>query len=314
MKERSKIDLGITALDEMFMTDAERAQIRKPVVEEIPIKDLHPFRNHPFLVKADEEMERLKQSIAQSGVLVPALARPDRLPGTYELISGHRRMAACKELGLATMPVIIQDLTDEEAIVTMVDANLQREHILPSEKAFAYKMKMEALSRQGARTDLTSSQVATKSDTAAEIGRSAGDSRDQVYRYIRLTNLIPELLKLVDEGKIALTPAVELSYLKQDEQRALLEMMTYESATPSLSQAQRLHRMSQEGRASEENILAVLTEVKSNQKEMIRVPVDDLRKYFRPGTSIKQMSETVVKAVEYYSRHLERQRMDRDAR
>ena len=223
-------------------------------------------------------------------------------------------MAACRELGLKTLPVIIQDLTDEEAIVTMVDANLQREHILPSEKAFAYKMKMEALSRQGARTDLTSSQVATKSDTAAEIGRTGGDSRDQVYRYIRLTNLIPELLKMVDESKIALTPAVELSYLKQDEQRALLEMMEYEGATPSLSQAQRLRRMSQEARVSEEDILAVLTEIKSNQKEMIRVPVDDVRKFFRPGTSIKQMSETVVKAVEFYARHLERQRANRDAR
>ena len=313
MKGTQLIDLGLTAYDEMFMTDEERAAARKPVVDEIPITELHPFRNHPFRVRMDEEMERLKQSIARSGVLVPALARK-RKEGGYELISGHRRMAACRELGLETMPVIIQNLSDEEAIVTMVDANLQREHILPSEKAFAYKMKMDALSHQGARTDLSSSQVATKSDTAAEIGRAGGDSRDQVYRYIRLTNLIPELLKLVDESKIALTPAVELSYLKQDEQRALLEMMEYEGATPSLSQAQRLRRMSQEARVSEEDILAVLTEIKSNQKEMIRVPVDDVRKFFRPGTSIKQMSEIIVKAVEFYARHLERQRANRDAR
>lgn len=313
MKGTQLIDLGLTAYDEMFMTDEERAAARKPVVDEIPITELHPFRNHPFRVRMDEEMERLKQSIARSGVLVPALARK-RKEGGYELISGHRRMAACRELGLETMPVIIQNLSDEEAIVTMVDANLQREHILPSEKAFAYKMKMEALSRQGTRTDLTSSQLATKSDTAAEIGRASGDSRDQVYRYIRLTNLIPELLKLIDENKIALTPAVELSYLTSDEQRALLEMMEYEGATPSLSQAQRLHRMSQEARVSEEDILAVLTEVKSNQKEMIRVPVDDVRKFFRPDTSIKQMSEMIVKAVEFYTRHLERKRADRDER
>ena len=313
MKGTKLIDLGLTAYDEMFMTDEQRAGLRKPIVDEIPIKELHPFRDHPFQVRMDEEMERLKQSIAQSGVLVPALARK-RSEGGYELVSGHRRMAACRELGLTTMPVIVQDLSDEEAIVTMVDANLQREHILPSEKAFAYKLKMDALSRQGTRTDLTSSQLATKSDTAAEIGRATGDSRDQVYRYIRLTNLVPELLKMVDESKIALTPAVELSYMTSDEQRALLEMMEYEGATPSLSQAQRLHRLSLEGRASEENILAVLTEVKSNQKEMIRVPVESVRKYFRTDTSIKQMSETIVKAVEFYSRHLERQRANRDAR
>ncbi len=313
MKGTKLIDLGLTAYDEMFMTDVQRAGLRKPIVDEIPIKELHPFRDHPFQVRMDEEMERLKQSIAQSGVLVPALARK-RSEGGYELVSGHRRMAACRELGLTTMPVIVQDLSDEEAIVTMVDANLQREHILPSEKAFAYKLKMDALNRQGTRTDLTSSQVATKSDTAAEIGRATGDSRDQVYRYIRLTNLVPELLKMVDESKIALTPAVELSYMTSGEQRALLEMMEYEGATPSLSQAQRLHRLSLDGRASEENILAVLTEVKSNQKEMIRVPVESVRKYFRTDTSIKQMSETIVKAVEFYSRHLQRQRADRDAR
>ena len=313
MKGTNLIDLGLTAYDEMFMTDGQRAAARKPIVDEIPITELHPFRDHPFQVRMDEEMERLKQSIVQSGVLVPALARKRR-EGGYELISGHRRMAACRELGLTTMPVIVQNLSDEEAIVTMVDANLQREHILPSEKAFAYKMKMDALSHQGTRTDLTSSQVATKSDTAAEIGRATGDSRDQVYRYIRLTNLVPELLKMVDESKIALTPAVELSYMTPDEQRALLEMMEYEGATPSLSQAQRLHRLSLEGRASEESILAVLTEVKSNQKEMIRVPVESVRKYFRTDTSIKQMSETIVKAVEFYSRHLQRQRAERDAR
>ena len=242
MKNDRSIDLGLTGYEELFMSTEERLDAKKPKVEAIPLSDLTPFRNHPFKVKEDEEMAQLMRSIADAGVLSPALARP--LPdGGYELISGHRRLAACKALGIDTMPVIIRDLTDEEAVITMVDSNLQREHILPSEKAFAYKMKMEALKNQGKRTDLTLSQVATKLDAAAEIGKSADESRDQVFRYIRLTNLIPDILKLVDEGKIALTPAVELSYLQPSEQEMLFSVMDSDEVTPSLSQARRLRRI-----------------------------------------------------------------------
>ena len=312
MNQRPKIDLGMTGYEELFMNDQERADARKPKVEEIPIAELFPFRDHPFQVREDEELDRLKESIRESGVLVPALARPKE-GGGYELISGHRRMTACKALGLETMPVIVRDLTDEESIITMVDANLQREHILLSEKAFAYKMKMEALKSQGKRTDITSSQVATKFDAATEIGKRSGESRDQVFRYIRLTNLIPEILEMVDEERIALTPAVELSYLSEAEQHMLYTAMCYDDATPSLSQAQRLHRMSQEQQLSEGEITEVLSEVKGNQKEYVRIPAEDLRRFFRPDTTIKQMQDTLVKAMEYYSRFLERQH-DRDSR
>lgn len=313
MKNDRSIDLGLTGYEELFMSTEERLDAKKPKVEAIPLADLTPFRNHPFKVKEDEEMAQLMRSIADAGVLSPALARP--LPdGGYELISGHRRLAACKALGMGTMPVIIRDLTDEEAVITMVDSNLQREHILPSEKAFAYKMKMEALKNQGKRTDLTLSQVATKLDAAAEIGKSADESRDQVFRYIRLTHLIPDILKLVDEGKIALTPAVELSYLQPSEQEMLFSVMDCDEVTPSLSQAQRLRRMSEEQRFTDSAVMQLMSEVKGNQVEYVKVPVDKLRSYFRPDTSMKQMTETLVKTMEFYNRHLERQRRDRDAR
>ena len=295
------------------MSTEERLDAKKPKVEAIPLADLTPFRNHPFKVKEDEEMAQLMRSIADAGVLSPALARP--LPdGGYELISGHRRLAACKALGMDTMPVIIRDLTDEEAVITMVDSNLQREHILPSEKAFAYKMKMEALKNQGKRTDLTLSQVATKLDAAAEIGKSADESRDQVFRYIRLTHLIPDILKLVDEGKIALTPAVELSYLQPSEQEMLFSVMDSDEVTPSLSQARRLRRMSEAQTLTDDAVLQLLSEVKGNQVEYVKVPVDKLRSFFRPDTSVKQMTETLVKAMDFYNKHLARQRKDRDAR
>lgn len=313
MKNDRSIDLGLTGYEELFMSTEERLDAKKPKVEAIPLAALTPFRNHPFKVKEDEEMAQLMRSIADAGVLSPALARP--LPdGGYELISGHRRLAACKALGMGTMPVIIRDLTDEEAVITMVDSNLQREHILPSEKAFAYKMKMEALKSQGKRTDLTLSQVATKLDAAAEIGKSAGESRDQVFRYIRLTNLIPGILKLVDEGKIALTPAVELSYLQPSEQETLFSIMDCDEVTPSLSQAQRLRRMSENQTLTDTVAMQLMSEVKGNQVEYVRVPVDKLRSFFRPDTSMKQMTETLVKAMEFYNKHLERQRRERDAR
>ena len=280
------IDLGLRGYDELFMTEQERADTRKPKVEELPLTELTPFKNHPFKVKNDAEMAQLMRSIADAGVLSPALARP--LPdGGYELISGHRRLAACKALGMDAMPVIVRDLTDEEAVITMVDSNLQREHILPSEKAFAYKMKMEALKNQGKRTDLTLSQVATKLDAAAEIGKSADESRDQVFRYIRLTHLIPDILKLVDEGKIALTPAVELSYLQPSEQEMLFSVMDSDEVTPSLSQARRLRRMSEAQTLTDDAVLQLLSEVKGNQVEYVKVPVDKLRSFFRPDTSVK---------------------------
>ena len=264
------IDLGLSGYKELFMTEQERTDIRKPKVEELPLTELTPFENHPFKVKNDAEMAELMKSIADAGVLSPALARP-RESGGYELISGHRRLAACKALGMDAMPVIIRDLTDEEAVITMVDSNLQREHILPSEKAFAYKMKMEALKNQGKRTDLTLSQI-------------------------------------------ALTPAVELSYLQPSEQEALFSVMDCDEVTPSLSQAQRLRRMSENQTLTDTVAMQLMSEVKGNQVEYVRVPVDKLRSFFRPDTSMKQMTETLVKAMDFYNKHLARQHKDRDAR
>ena len=300
------IDLGLSGYDELFLTEQERADTRKPKVEELPLSELTPFKNHPFKVKNDAEMAELMKSIANAGVLSPALARPKE-GGGYELISGHRRLAACKALGMDTMPVIVRKLTDEEAVITMVDSNLQREHILPSEKAFAYKMKLDALKHQGE----SSGQLGQKwsrdelSDT---------DSGRQIQRYIRLTNLIPEILQMVDDGRIALTPAVELSYLQPSEQETLFSIMDCDEVTPSLSQAQRLRRMSEEQRFTDSAVMQLMSEVKGNQVEYVKVPVDKLRSYFRPDTSMKQMTETLVKAMEFYNKHLERQRQDRDAR
>ena len=307
MKLKSQtIDLGLIGYDELFMTEQERADTRKPKVEEIPLTELTPFKNHPFKVKNDAEMAELMKSIADAGVLSPALARPKE-GGGYELISGHRRLAACKALGMDTMPVIVRKLTDEEAVITMVDSNLQREHILPSEKAFAYKMKMEALRHQGR----TSDQLGPKL-TVEEIAK--GDSASQVKRYIRLTNLIPEILQMVDDGRIALTPAVELSYLQSSEQETLFSIMDCDEVTPSLSQAQRLRRMSEEQRFTDSAVMQLMSEVKGNQVEYVKVPVDKLRSFFRPDTSMKQMTETLVKAMDFYNKHLERQHRDRDAR
>lgn len=308
MKNDRSIDLGLTGYEELFMSTEERLDAKKPKVEAIPLAALTPFRNHPFKVKEDEEMAQLMRSIADAGVLSPALARP--LPGGgYELISGHRRLAACKALGMDAMPVIVRDLTDEEAVITMVDSNLQREHILPSEKAFAYKMKYDALKHQG-----TSSQLGTKLRTDELLAQNSSDSRNQIQRYIRLTHLIPDILKLVDEGKIALTPAVELSYLQPSEQEMLFSVMDSDEVTPSLSKARRLRRMSEAQTLTDDAVLQLLSEVKGNQVEYVKVPVDKLRSFFRPDTSVKQMTETLVKAMDFYNKHLARQRKDRDAR
>ena len=274
-------------------------------INQLPLGALIPFKNHPFKVIENEELNTLAQSIRESGVLVPALARPagDR----YELISGHRRLAACKLLGLPTIPVIVRDLTDAEAIITMVDANLQREHILPSEKAFAYKMKMEAMKHQGQ----ASRQVGTMSRTDQQIAKESKDSARQIQRYIRLTNLIPEILDMVDNKEIALTPAVELSYLTKWEQQNLYKIMQMECATPSLSQAQRMRRMSEERRLGEGDMEDIMAEIKGNQVDCIRITVDRFREYFKRDVSPMEMATTIDKALEYYQRYLERQRDER---
>lgn len=291
MKNDRLIDLGLTGYEELFMSTEERLDAKKPKVEAIPLAALTPFRNHPFKVKEDEEMAQLMRSIADAGVLSPALARP--LPdGGYELISGHRRLAACKALGMGTMPVIIRDLTDEEAVITMVDSNLQREHILPSEKAFAYKMKYDAIKRSPGRKE-NGDQLGHQIKSIDSLAENSPDSRNQIQRYIRLTNLIPDILKLVDDGKIALTPAVELSYLQPSEQEMLFSVMDSDEVTPSLSQARRLRRMSEAQTLTDDAVLQLLSEVKGNQVEYVKVPVDKLRSFFRPDTSMKQMTETL---------------------
>ena len=270
-------------------------------INELPLGLLIPFKNHPFKVIQNEELNTLAQSIRESGVLVPALARPagDR----YELISGHRRLAACKLLGLPTIPVIVRDLTDEEAIITLVDANLQREHILPSEKAFAYKMKMEAMKHQGKSLR----HVGAMSRTDQQIAKESQDSARQIQRYIRLTNLIPEILDMVDNKEIALTPAVEISYLTKWEQKSLYKIMQMEGATPSLSQAQRMRRMSEERRLGEGDMEDIMSEIKGNQVECIRITEERFRKHFRRDVTPLEMAEIIDKALEYYQRYLDRQ-------
>ena len=291
-----RIDLGLTGYDELFMSTEERIDAKKPKVDELPLDELKPFKEHPFKVMEDEEMERLKESIRESGVLIPALARPTE--NGYELISGHRRLAACRALGLSTMPVIVRNLTDEEAVIAMVDSNLQREHILPSEKAFAYKMKMEALSHQGK----TSRQVGEKW-SVSQISEAGNDSERQIHRYIRLTNLIPDILKLVDEGRIALTPAVELSYLNSHEQNALYQIMDCDEVTPSLAQAQRLRKLSEDYTLTDSGISQIMSEIKGNQKEYLKIEAAPLKRYFPPGTTAKQMQTTMIRAMEFYRQH-----------
>ena len=274
-------------------------------IEKIKIDMLIPFENHPFKSRTGEEQTELLESIRANGTLVPIIVRSSSA-GKYEIISGHRRVEACKELNVDTIPAIVKELTNEEAIITMVDANLQRENLLPSEKAFAYKMKVEAMKRKAGRPQKNSSQVATNIDTAAEIGQQLGESRDQVYRYIRLTNLIPELLKMVDEHRIAFTPAVELSYLPEHEQRILYEEIEFADATPSLSQSQRLRKFSEQGRLSVDTVFAVLSEEKPNQKEQVRFMTEDIRKYFPKNYSNKDMQQTIIKLLENWQRKRER--------
>ena len=304
--KNEKINLGLTGYDELFMSSEEREDMKKPKVEEIAISELRPFKDHPFRVKEDEEMEQLKKSIHESGVLVPALARP--VEDGYELISGHRRMAACAALGLETMPVIVREMTDEEAVIAMVDSNLQREHLLPSEKAFAYKMKMEALTHQGK----TSRQDGEKW-SVAQISETGNDSERQIHRYIRLTNLIPEILKMVDEERIALTPAVELSYLEMFEQNALYRIMERDEVTPSVYQAKLMRQLSREEKLNDAAIEKLISEPKANQKEYVRVPCEELRRYFPQNATPKQMQETLLLAMDFYRQH-NRAKTEREAR
>ena len=298
----------LTSVDSLFTTQEEREEAGRESVREIPLSEITDFPNHPFQVRMDEKMTEMADSIRQYGVLVPAIVR-EKSEGGYEMVSGHRRKAACELAGTQSLPCIVRNLTDDEAILIMVDSNLQREQILPSEKAFAYKMKLEAMKRQGQRTDLTLSPVATKFDTASILGQKSGESRDQVFRFIRLTYLIPELLELVDNGKMALRPAVELSYLPEQEQRTLLETIECEECTPSFAQAMKLRKFSQEGKLNEDVILSIMQEEKPNQKEQFRMPKERISRFFAPGTPVQKMEDTIVKALEYYRK---RQRdMDR---
>ncbi len=296
-KRKSDFTLPTASLDELFSSQAERDDAKLERVKDIPLCELHPFKDHPFKIQNNEEMKRLIESIKKFGTITPALARP--LPeGGYELISGHRRLAACQSLGIETMPVIIREMSDDEAVIAMVDANLQREHILPSEKAFAYKMKRDALNHQG----ITSPQVGEKLLTVEKIGADSGDSKNQVLRYIRLTYLITELLEMEDENKIAFNPAVEISYLDQSEQRVLLNAMELNDCTPSHAQSIRLKKLSQEGVLQDQTIYDILAEQKPNQQEQYKFKREDIRKYFPKSYTDKQVCDTVIKLLEQWQR------------
>ena len=300
MKSSAK-NIVLKSVDDIFQTEENRADAQRERVQEIPLDQLKPFRNHPFKVRDDQRMLDTVDSIREYGVLVPAIARPDP-EGGYELISGHRRKRGCEMAGLQTMPVIIRDLDDDAAVLVMVDSNIQREELLPSERAFAYKMKLEALKHQGARSDLTSSQLGTKLRADELLAQQAGESRNQVQRFIRLTELISELLDLVDERKLAFNPAVEVSSLKRDEQRMLLEAMDAEQTTPSLSQAQRLKKFSQEGQLTEEAMSAIMSEEKKSDMDKVTLRSDTLRRYFPKSYTPKQMEQTIIKLLDVWQK------------
>lgn len=303
---KRKSDFDLPKLDDLFTTQEMRDDAKLERVQNIPLAELHPFKNHPFKILNNEEMERMIESIRKVGAITPALARP-LTDGGYELISGHRRLAACQVLELETMPVIVREMSDDEAVIAMVDANLQRETILPSEKAFAYKMKLDAIKHQG----VASAQVGQKLLSVEVVADEAGESRNQIKRYIRLTYLIPELLSTVDENKIAFNPAVEISYLEQSEQRVLLNAMEMNDCTPSHAQSIRLKKMSQDGMLNDEQIYAVMSEEKPNQQEQIRFKKDELKKYFPPSYTDAQMRKDIIKGLELLKRQRER---NRDAR
>ena len=305
MKSSAK-KIELASVDDLFSTEESRQDEQLEKIQEIPLSELHPFKDHPFKVKDDDAMIETADSIKKNGVLVPAIARP--LPdGSYELVAGHRRRRASELAGKETMPVIVRDLDDDAATIIMVDSNLQRENLLPSERAFAYKMKLEAIKHQGARTDLTSVQVEQKLSARDQVAKEAGErSGIQVMRYVRLTELIPELLDMVDEKKIAFNPAYELSFLKPDEQQMLVETMDYEQATPSLSQAQRMKKFSQDGKLSEDVMLAIMSEEKKGDLDKVTLSSDTLRKYFPKSYTPAKMQETIIKLLEQWQKKRQR--------
>ena len=293
-------------LDDLFSTDESRAEAQLEKVVTLNPADISDFPNHPFKVKQDEAMAEMVDSVKQYGVLVPALVRP-KADGGYEMVAGHRRKCAATLAGITEMPCIVRNLTDDEATIIMVDSNLQRETILPSEKAFAYKMKLEAMKRQGQRSDLTSTPLVSKSRSNEELGQKNGDSREQVRRFIRLTELIPSVLDMVDSGKIAFRPAVELSYLSKEQQQSLYDTMECEDCTPSLAQAIKMKEFSRDGKLTEEVILSIMQEEKPNQREQFKMPKERISKYFAPGMPAQKIEDTIIKALELYRRR-ERQR------
>ena len=307
MAGRPKIDLGLTGYDELFMDDAARAENRLPRIYDIPLSEIDEFPDHPFQVRLDEDMDQLVQSIRERGLITPVTLR-QKDDGRYEIVSGHRRCKACELAGMDTVKAEIKELTRDEAIILMVESNLQRSTILPSEKAFSYKMRLEALNRQGKRTDLTSCPVDTKSDSGSLVGKDQGDSRRQVFRYIRLTELVPEILQMVDDGKIAFRPAVEISYLNQDEQQDLLEAMEYADATPSLAQAIKMKKFSGEGKLGPDVIESIMSEEKPNQREKYTFKADRLRPLIPASVPLNQTEDYICKALEHYNRFLERQK------
>ena len=303
---KSNANLALKGLDEMFSTEESRQEQKREQVQQIPIEELFPFKEHPFKVLDDEAMQRMVESVAQYGVLAPLIARP-RPEGGYEIISGHRRQHAAELAGLDTLPVIVREMTDDAAVILMVDSNLQREHILPSERAFAYKMKLEALKNQGARSDLTSSQVGMKLQALDIVGQEAGESRNQIQRFIRLTNLIPELLDMVDEKKISFNPAVELSYLDEAQQRDFLQAMDETQNAPSLSQAQRMKKLAQEEKFTYEAAFAIMGEAKKDELDKVVIKNDTLKKYFPRSYTPRQMEDVIIKLLEQWQRRQQRQ-------
>ena len=299
-------NLALKGLDDLFSTEENRQEEQQEQVRQIPIDDLHPFTNHPFKVLDDEAMTRTVESIAQYGVLAPLIARPRPDGDGYEIISGHRRQYAAKLAGLETLPVIVRQMSDDAAVILMVDSNLQREHILPSERAFAYKMKLDAIKNQGARSDLTSTQVAQKL-SVEKVGDDAGVSKDTIRRFIRLTNLIPELLDMVDEKKISFNPAVELSYLDKSQQRDFLEAMDGTQNAPSVSQAQQLKKMAQCGEFTYEKAFDILGQEKKSEQDTVTIKNDILRKYFPRSYTPKQMEDTIIKLLDQWQRKQQRQ-------
>ena len=299
-------NLALKGLDDLFSTEEKRQEEQREQVQQSPIDALHPFTNHPFKVLDDEAMTRTVESIAQYGVLAPLIARPRPDGDGYEIISGHRRQYAAKLAGLDTLPVIVRQMSDDAAVILMVDSNLQREHILPSERAFAYKMKLEALKNQGARSDLTSDQVGQKLWSVEQVASDAGESKTQIQRFIRLTNLVPELLDMVDEKKIAFNPAVELSYLDESQQRAFLEAMNDTQNAPSLSQAQQLKKMAQQGEFSYEKAFDVMGQEKKSEKDTVTIKNETLRKYFPRSYTPKQMEEKIIQLLDAWQKKQQR--------